>query len=178
MSFTPLHAVQLAATLDRGTRITPYWVEGAWEGRGMPLPVPEPEGPQQVLTPKLAKELREMLVDTTTRGTARRAFRRRGRPLLKGVNVAGKTGSLNGSNPDGRYEWFMGLAPAEAPRIAIATLAVQGPLYWMSGSQLAAEVLKAVFCPKGVCDVDAVERFDERSSRKLAAESAGAAPGR
>ena len=178
LSITPLHAVQLAAILNKGRRVTPYWVEGAWMGDGGALPVPATEGSQQVLTPDLAKELREMLVDTTTRGTARRAFRRRGRPLLKGVEVAGKTGSLNGSDPDGRYEWFIGVAPADAPRIAIATLAVQGPLYWMSGSQLAAEVLKAAFCPKGVCRVSAVDRFEERSSPKLAAESGGAAPSR
>ena len=65
--------------------------------------------------------------------------------------MAGKTGSLNGRNPDGRYEWFIGVAPAEQPTLAVATVAVQGPLYWMSASQMAAEVLKAAFCPKGVC---------------------------
>jgi len=113
-----------------------------------------------VLTPELAGQLRGWLVDTTVRGTARRAFRTRaGRPLIAGVPVAGKTGSLNGSDPKGRYEWFIGVAPAEDPKLVVATLAVQGPRWWWSASQLAADVLRGAFCPKGRCSPDAVDRF-------------------
>jgi cell division protein FtsI/penicillin-binding protein 2 len=75
------------------------------------------------------------------------------------VKVAGKTGSLSGRNPDGRYEWFVGAAPAEAPRIVVASVVVQTDLYWLTASQVSAEVLKAVFCPKGVCRNEAVQRF-------------------
>ena len=76
------------------------------------------------------------------RETARMAFRdRRGRPLLQEVKVAGKSGSLNGEDPDGRYEWLIGVAPVERPTIAIAVVSVQAPLYWVSASQIAAEVL-------------------------------------
>jgi len=125
------------------------------EGRVLALPAPPPD--ERVLTEPLAARLREMMVATTERGTARKAFRvRRGRPLLQGISVAGKTGSLNGEDPDGRYEWFIGLAPAEDPRVVVATVAVQGPLYWMSASQMGAEVLKSLFCPEGVCAVEAL----------------------
>lgn len=142
LRITPLHAIQLAGILAHGRRVSPTWVSDA-------SPTGEAE---RVLTEDLSRELRDMLVETTRRGTARKAFRtRRGRPLLQGIQVAGKTGSLNGRNPDGRYEWFIGVAPAENPTLAVATVAVQGPLYWMSASQMAAEVLKAAFCPKGVC---------------------------
>ena len=34
---------------------------------------------------------------------------------LGDVRVAGKTGNLSGKDPKGRYEWFMGVAPAESP---------------------------------------------------------------
>ncbi|MCP5057688.1 MAG: hypothetical protein GY937_13330 [bacterium] len=152
LRITPLHAVQLAGVLAHGNKLQPRWVARIEGDDGALVPLRPPAAPVRVLTRGLANDLREMLVDTTRRGTARKAFRtRRGRPLLKGVNVAGKTGSLNGTDPKGRYEWFIGVAPAEAPRIAVATVAVQGPLYWMSGSQLAAEVFKVAFCPKGVC---------------------------
>jgi cell division protein FtsI/penicillin-binding protein 2 len=124
----------------------PRWVAGAWTSRGERVAVPGGEGMRQVLTPELAAQLRGWLVDTTVRGTARRAFRARGgRPLLPGISVAAKTGSLDGSDPKGHYEWFIGVAPAEAPKVAIATVAVQGPRWWWSASQLAAEVLRA--CP-------------------------------
>jgi len=163
LRITPLHAVQLAATLVDGHRVTPHWIAGvedagghpvAWRKEGRPSAAPE------VLTPQLAGRMRHMLIQTTTRGTARKAFRtRRGRPLLPGIAIAAKTGSLSGRDPDGRYEWFIGLAPADHPRVAVATLEVQGPLYWMSASQPAAEVLKEIFCPNGVCRASAAGRY-------------------
>jgi len=162
LEITPLHAVQLAGVLAHGRRLAPHWLERAG--------IPRPASPgERVVSEALARRLRGMLVDTTRRGTARRAFRtRRGRPLLQGVAVAGKTGSLNGHDPDGRYEWFIGVAPADDPRIAVATLAVQGDLYWMSASQIAAEVFKAALCPRGVCRAAALDRLGPRPVRTAA----------
>jgi hypothetical protein len=73
--------------------------------------------------------------------------------------VAGKTGSLSGKQPDGRYEWFIGVAPADAPRVAIASLVVQDELWWRTSSQIAADVLYGVFCVHGKCDAQNVDRF-------------------
>lgn len=159
LEITPLHAAQLASTLVDGRLVKPRWVAGAWNTEGQRVAVPGGEGARQVLTPALAKQLRSWLVDTTVRGTARRAFRTRRGPLLPGIPVAGKTGSLNGTDPKGHYEWFIGVAPADDPKIAIATVAVQGPRWWWSASQLAAEVLRSAFCPGGKCSRDAVERL-------------------
>jgi cell division protein FtsI/penicillin-binding protein 2 len=159
---TPLHAVSLAAALVDGWRVEPHWIRRISDAGGRELALPPQRPRQRVLTSELARELREMLAETTVRGTARRAFRdRRGRPLLQQVKVAGKTGSLNGKDPDGRYEWFIGVAPVDRPTIAIAVVSVQAPLYWVSASQVAAEVLKVIFCPKGVCNPAAAERWEE-----------------
>jgi cell division protein FtsI/penicillin-binding protein 2 len=159
LEITPLHAAQLASTLVDGRLVKPRWVAGAWNTEGQRVAVPGGEGARQVLTPALAKQLRGWLVDTTVRGTARRAFRTRRGPLLPGIPVAGKTGSLNGTDPKGHYEWFIGVAPADDPKLAIATVAVQGPRWWWSASQLAAEVLRSAFCPGGKCNREAVERL-------------------
>ena len=157
---TPLHAAQLVATLADGVRRTPRWVSGVLDVGGRPLVLPDEPEPQRVMTPSLARQLRDMMVDTTERGTARRAFRlRNGRPLLQGIEVAGKTGSLSGTDPDGRYEWFAGIAPADDPVLAVAVVSVHGPLFWMKASQAAAEVLKTAFCPEGSCRVDAAQRW-------------------
>jgi cell division protein FtsI/penicillin-binding protein 2 len=72
------------------------------------------------------------------------------------VLVAGKTGSLSGKSPDGRYEWFAGVAPAEKPVIAVAAVVVRGRS-WRSGSQVAAEVLQAIFCADGPCRSDGAD---------------------
>ncbi len=159
---TPLHAAQLAATLVRGELVSPRWIERVWDPNGRELALPPPAPPREVLTPALTSELRAMLVDTTRSGTARRAFRKRnGQPLLGSVQVAGKTGSLSGKDPDGRYEWFVGVAPAEDPVIAVATVLVQSPLYWRTSSQVAAEVFQRIFCEKGHCDGALAGRFLE-----------------
>jgi cell division protein FtsI/penicillin-binding protein 2 len=157
---TPLHAAQLAATLARGELVAPHWVEAVYDPDGRELPIPATASPRQVITPELAAELRAMLTDTTLRGTARRAFRKRnGRPLLGPVKVAGKTGSLSGTDPTGRYEWFAGVAPADQPRIAVAVLVVQSDLWWRNASQIAAEVLQGVFCEGRDCRPELAARW-------------------
>jgi penicillin-binding protein A len=158
---TPLHGAQLAATLADGVRRTPHWVAAVYDVGGQPLRLPVFPEPQRVMTEAMARELRDMLVDTTVSGTARRAFRTQRGALLQGIRVAGKTGSLSGPDPKGRYEWFVGVAPAEKPELAIAVVSVHGPLFWMKANQAAAEVLKVAFCPRGHCEAANARRFRE-----------------
>jgi len=121
------------------------------DASGIELALPA-DAPRQVFGPGVTRELREMLVETTLSGTARRAFRDpKGRPLLASIRVAGKTGSLSGPDPKGRYEWFIGVAPADAPRIAVATVVVHQDKRWHGASDIAAGVLRAVFCSDGAC---------------------------
>jgi penicillin-binding protein A len=93
--------------------------------------------PRRVLDPRVAQEMQHMMAFTTRMGTARSGFHdRRGRPYLP-VEVAGKTGSLSyrglpsdpplpaGMFPDPEYlgyNWFVGFAPADRPRIAFAVV--------------------------------------------------------
>jgi membrane peptidoglycan carboxypeptidase len=155
---TPLHAAQLAASLVNGELVTPQWVERVLDANGHELPIPAGSR-RRVMTPELADDLREMLTETVRSGTARRAFRARGgRPLLGAVQVAGKTGSLSGRDPDGRYEWFIGVAPADEPRIAVAAVLVNGKLWWSTASQVAADLLHEIFCEGKGCDVSKAVR--------------------
>jgi penicillin-binding protein A len=157
---TPLHAVQLVATLASGEQIEPWWVDRVVDGSGQSLGLPRRGEPRRVISGAMAEELRSMLVRTTTHGTARSAFRdRRGRPKLRDIKVAGKTGNLTGGNPHGRYEWFVGVAPAAHPTVAIAVLQLQSNLWWSKSSELAADVLKKIFCERGRCEARYADRF-------------------
>ncbi|MFL2935314.1 MAG: penicillin-binding transpeptidase domain-containing protein [Myxococcota bacterium] len=157
---TPLHAVQLAASLVSGERVEPWWVDRILDSQGQELSLPPRPSPERVMSVETATELRKMLVRTTTHGTARSAFRdRRGRPRLGDVKVAGKTGNLTGNSPQGRYEWFMGLAPAENPRVAIVVLQLQSNLWWSKSSELAANLLTEIFCERKACRPDLADRF-------------------
>lgn len=150
----PLAAARLAAALADGELVAPRWIERVTAADGRTFALPEPAA-RQVLSPRVTRSLRELLVETTLTGTARRGFRPDGRPLLDPIRVAGKTGSLSGPDPKGHYEWFIGVAPAEAPRVAVATLVVHREQRFMGASALAAEVLRSVFCAHGACTADA-----------------------
>ncbi|MCP4038207.1 MAG: hypothetical protein GY733_14800 [bacterium] len=157
---TPLHAARLAATLATGVSIEPWWVDRVIDGGGDELAQPVRGEPRRVLSEERAQQLRAMMVRTTTRGTARSAFRdRRGRPRLGSVLVSGKTGNLSGNNPKGRYEWFVGAAPADDPSIAIAVVQVHGHLWWKKSSEIAADVLSEVFCEKRRCEAQLANRY-------------------
>jgi TonB family protein len=166
---TPLAAARLAALLAEGELVRPYWIARVRDAHGNPLVVPGRRAPHPVWPRRVTEELRELMVGVTERGTARRAFRdERGRPLLGSIQVSGKTGSLSGTNPAGRYEWFIGVAPAAAPRIAIAAVVVNGPLGSSSASEVAAATLHEVFCEREHCDVSQVERLHARAGARAA----------
>jgi len=161
---TPLHAVQLAASLAHGKLVQPWWVDRVVDGLGRELALPDPAPPTRVMSRETARTLREMLVRTTERGTARSAFRdRRGRAKLRGLRVAGKTGNLSGRDGEGhwegRYEWFAGVAPADDPQVAIAVVQQHGHLWWMKSSEIAADVLRAVFCERRHCAPELARRY-------------------
>jgi cell division protein FtsI/penicillin-binding protein 2 len=157
---TPLHVASLTSILTGGEWIEPWWVDRVLDHEGRSLSLPIRSEHRRVLSEERARELRSMLVATTTRGTAKSAFRnRRGRPMLGEIRVAGKTGNLTGRDPFGRYEWFMGLAPVEDPKIAVVVLQLQSNLWWSKSSELAARILKTVFCDKSGCRAERANRW-------------------
>jgi peptidoglycan glycosyltransferase len=174
LQITALHAAEIAATLADGKRREPRWIARVRDARGRELALPPRAAPVQVLRPALAAQLREMMVATTRSGTARRAFRgSHGRPVLRAMDVAAKTGSLSGKTPPGRYEWFIGLAPADRPKVAIAVLVVQPKRWHTTGSQVGAQVLNAIFCTRGTCRPDRADQWIAASLGSLGDGSLG-----
>ena len=102
----------------------------------------------RAMSPETARAMTQMLVVTTRRGTAAKAFREGGRPSLPGVSVAGKTGTLVGGHPTRMVSWFAGFAPAEKPEIAVAVLLSNDVSWWAKGNVVARRVLEAYFPPR------------------------------
>jgi cell division protein FtsI/penicillin-binding protein 2 len=96
----------------------------------------EPD-PERVLSEERAAALTSMMEETVTHGTARRFFRLR---ELRGA--VGKTGSLADRNPFRDYSWFVGFAPREAPRIAVAAVVVNEPRWRIRAPWLAREAMR------------------------------------
>ncbi|HXZ84089.1 MAG TPA: penicillin-binding transpeptidase domain-containing protein [Myxococcota bacterium] len=160
LRITGLHAAEIAATLVDGRRVAPHWIARVSDLAGHELALPPRARAEPVLPAATAAQLRDMMTETTLTGTARRAFHGAwGRPLLREMTIAGKTGSLSGTAPPGRYEWFIGLAPADRPKIAIAVLVVQQRHAHPTGAQVAAQVLNAIFCNGSVCRADRADQW-------------------
>lgn len=72
--------------------------------------------------------LREAMIRSITNGTARKhiSTRNMARKNYNALNIGGKTGSLDGHDPYGRYEWFMGFAQAkEDPSKSLVVVILQ-----------------------------------------------------
>ncbi len=149
VAISPLHAALIAAAIaNEGRMPRPWLVERVSDAAGRVVYEGGPALLGRPISARTARALTEMMAETVTHGTSRRAFRgfRVGRSR---VAVAGKTGSLNGRDPDGHYDWFAGFAPVDEPEVAVAALLVNGPVWHIKGSAAAREALEAYFQGRG-----------------------------
>ena len=72
--------------------------------------------------------LRESMIRSVTQGTARKhmSTKNMARKNFDALRLGGKTGSLDGTDPAGRYDWFMGFAETKAdPSKSIVVIVMQ-----------------------------------------------------
>jgi cell division protein FtsI/penicillin-binding protein 2 len=139
-----LHGALLAAIVaNGGLFVPPVLVDEALEAA-----LPDLPAPWRVVDEEVAAGLGEMMRETVTAGTARRVFRRVA-SSLRGIEVAGKTGSLADASPYRDYSWFVGYAPAENPSVAVATVVVNERLWHARAPTVAKEALEAYFATRG-----------------------------
>jgi cell division protein FtsI/penicillin-binding protein 2 len=148
VKLSPLHGALLAAIVANGGLFVPPALVEEVDG----VPAPAPSAPVRVVDERVAAALADMMRSTCTEGTARRAFRRPGGPL-RGVAVAGKTGSLTDPSPYRDYTWFVGYAPADRPQVVVATLIVNGRLWRVRAPTVAKDALEAFFGTR-IADAD------------------------
>lgn len=147
VGLSPLHAALIAAAISNdGKMMTPRLIEkivgpkGEVRFRSQPSPLGE------AISEETAQTLREMMAATISKGTSRKAFRRRGAYRIpQDITVGGKTGSLSGKNPRGNYSWFIGMAPLEDPEIAVAALVINKPRWHIKSSYVARRGFYAYF---------------------------------
>ena len=141
---SPLHGALLASTIANGGQM-PYAaiVDRIESATGETLYQHTPRTFRRVLPSHTAHETGEMMTNTVTKGTAKKAFwDQRGRPFLPGIRVAGKTGTLSRYNPQRTYNWWVGYAPVDDPQIAVAALVVNDPKWRIKASYVAKEALR------------------------------------
>lgn len=125
VTISPVHAAALVSSVANGGLLPrPYMVEKITTTDGTILQKTEPQMLQRVVDESTSQTLLDMMRNTTTSGTSRREFMRGQRPTLGNIDVAAKTGTLNGTNPKGLNNWFIATAPISNPQIAIAVITV------------------------------------------------------
>jgi penicillin-binding protein A len=115
---TPLQAAMIAsAVADDGKLMTPYMVDQVRAPDLTVIDRTEPEVLSEATTPEVAAELTQMMISVVQNGSGRAA-------QIDGIQVAGKTGTAENAGPD--HNWFVGFAPADDPKIAVAVFVANG----------------------------------------------------
>lgn len=144
MHMSPLHGALLASTIANDGRMPrAAIVDRVESASGEVLLRHEPSVFREVIPRSTARAVNRMMQLTVTEGTARRSFvDPEGRPFLPGIAVAGKTGTLSAERPYRGYTWWVGFAPADDPKIAVAAVVVNTPLWRIKASYVAREALR------------------------------------
>ncbi len=144
---SPLYAaLMMAAVANRGVMLHPLLASEIRGNQGKLLYSAETQPVRRLMTPETADQLTKMMSTTVSQGTSRKVFRdRRGRPKLASVDVAAKTGSINGTDPAGYYSWFTAYAPIKDPQIALVALVINGGKWRIKASLLGEQALEEFF---------------------------------
>lgn len=147
VKISPIHAAAvMAAIANNGVMMTPALAEEVKNGEGKVVFSHKAQPMRKLLEPETTRQLGRMLATTVNSGTSRRAFHdRRGRAKLAAINIAAKTGSINGKDPAGHYSWFAAYAPAEDPEIALVALVINGDKWKIKASHVGEQALEAFF---------------------------------
>jgi len=117
---TPLQMAMVAAGVANGGEVMkPYLVREVQAPDLSRLDVEEPELYKRAVDGEVAAELTRMMQLVVSDGSARSA-------QIDGVSVAGKTGTAQHAPGRPPHAWFIGFAPAEDPRVAVAVVVEDG----------------------------------------------------
>jgi peptidoglycan glycosyltransferase len=137
---TPLQMAMVSAGIANGGDVMkPYLVQNIKTVDLKTVSETKPESLHQAVTPEVAGQLTQMMLDVVQNGT--------GKPgRIDGVQVAGKTGTAQTSPEKPPFAWFTAFAPANDPKIAVAVMIEDAnvPRNDIAGGALAAPIAKAV----------------------------------
>ena len=116
VSATPLQMAMVAAGIGNdGDVMRPYVVQTLRSPNLRVLEQASPERLSTAMSADNAAKLRDMMVSTVERGTATSA-------QIPGVDVGAKTGTAQSTEDRPPYAWFVSLAPADDPKVAVAVV--------------------------------------------------------
>ncbi len=142
-TMSPLQGAMMAASvINEGIMQTPYMIEKVTDKNGTILYEAQSQELSKTMNPQTTIEMRKVMRETIVRGTSAKAFRSLMRlKRFDKVEIGGKTGSLTGSDPKGKCDWFVGYAKWKTKKIAIAALTVNEDKWRIKSSHWAAAAI-------------------------------------
>ena len=118
VQLTPMEGAMIAAAVaNQGTLMKPYLVDSIQAPDLTVVDKTKPEELSRPISSSVAGQLTQMMTSVVDHGTGRKA-------RIPGVQVAGKTGTAQNAATD--HAWFIGFAPADHPKIAVAVFIKNG----------------------------------------------------
>lgn len=135
---SPMQMALVASTVaNDGIIMKPHLVSEILNPSGDSVKKIKIENLNTVTTPGNARLVRKYMRDTVARGTA-------GAAALDSIQVCGKTGTADTGQPNSKpHSWFIGFAPYENPKIAIAVIVENGGVGGGISTEIAGKVIKA-----------------------------------
>ena len=137
---TPLQiAMMSAAIANNGKIMKPNLIENVVSANLSSLFAPSPQEYASPISASTAAVVRNMMIDAVARGVSSNAS-------IKGIAVAGKTGTAQNGKGEPYTLWFTGFAPAENPQVVVAVVIEDGGGQGQGGrgNTLAAPIAKKV----------------------------------
>lgn len=144
---SPLQGALIAASvINGGVIMEPYVVQSVTNAVKGPIYYAEPRVLASVVSPECANSLKELMYETVKSGTSRKSFR----PYLRKnrheeIEIGGKTGSLTGLSPKGKYDWFVGYVGDGEQKIALAALTINEETWKVKSSVVARTFMESYF---------------------------------
>ncbi len=111
---TPLQMAMICSSVANGGKMLKPYVVGSVTKNNIMVSEAKTKVQGQAISAETASYLSELMIDTVENGTGRRA-------RISGITVAGKTGTAE-NETDKDHAWFVGYAPADDPKIAVAVI--------------------------------------------------------
>jgi peptidoglycan glycosyltransferase len=135
VQITPLQGAMIAAAVGNGgTLMKPYLVDQVRAPDLSVIDQTDPSVMSRPVTGQVAGELTQMMTSVVTDGTGKKA-------RIPGIQVAGKTGTAQTDPENNDNSWFVGFAPADHPKIAVAVFVKNGG---RTGGDISAPIAKQV----------------------------------
>lgn len=145
-TISPIHAASVAAVAINGGRlVTPRLVNRIVGEDGLVIYAAEEAKAVAIINPSVAEDLQILMRETVTQGSAKSSFKNFSPDTADQVEVGGKTGSLTGASPAGRYDWFVGYAKNDGRKIAFATLCINVDYWYVKSAYVARKALEHFF---------------------------------